>query len=308
MKEYFKTKKGKITIFIISVAVIGLGLYGIMSYQNYQDSLKSEVVFKDIDILNEVSDFMTLVDSYKADELKVLHIEDENGKVVENFETGKRYVVVFKATTKQHEMLFNKLIEFVDTTAPILNGVVENVEVEYGTEYDPLSGVSAIDDFDGNVEVLANKVLTENPQTQLIEYSSKDKAGNEIKGTTTVTVKAPACAVNASFNWETGDCVCESGYTGDGWTGCTVVKKSTSTVTGSKTNTSSGGNKTSGNSNTSQSNTSGTTGSSNGGNGWTVDDPTVGRVPDSVVNDCNQNYNGSCAGLVFGDGSYVIGQ
>lgn len=306
MKEFIKTTKGKVILFVIAVLLVACGAFGYKAYIDYQESFKSSIDFKDIHEIGLSEDLILgLITWFNADTVDIVRIVDANGAVVDKPTVGK-YTIVFEAVRNGKATEFKKEITFVDDIAPVIENVVPEVEIDYGTEYNPEGNVKAIDNVDGEVELVINKLESSTPQKIMIEYFAKDTAGNETRTNSIINVKAPACAVNASFNWKTGDCGCDAGYTGDGWSACTVEKKVTSS-SGSKNTSSSGGTgskNTGGNSSVSSGNSSGN--SSN--EGWTVDDPTVGRVPDNVVNDCNQNYNGSCAGLVFGDGSYVIGQ
>lgn len=162
--------------------------------------------------------------------------------------------------------------------------------MDYGTEYNPEGNVKAIDNVDGQVEVVINKLESSTPQKIMIEYFAKDTAGNETRANSIINVKAPGCAVNATFNWETGDCGCDAGYTGDGWSACAVEKKATSSASGSKTTTSSGGSSSKGSGSTStgtSSNTGSTSSNTNGG--WYADVPSQEAI-DRVHEEGNAKY------------------
>lgn len=68
-----------------------------------------------------------------------------------------------------------------DTLKPVFYGIY-NITIEEGDEFDPLDGVSAIDNVDGDITdriQVIGKVDTSKPGTYLIEYVVKDSAGNE---------------------------------------------------------------------------------------------------------------------------------
>jgi hypothetical protein len=72
-----------------------------------------------------------------------------------------------------------------DTTAPVLSGV-EDVTIFVGGTFDPLAGVSAIDDVDGNITANIRVSGTYNvdaPGTYFLRYVSEDAAGNRSEST-----------------------------------------------------------------------------------------------------------------------------
>lgn len=78
-----------------------------------------------------------------------------------------------------------------DITAPVLQ--VHDFEIVQGGEIDVLSGVSANDDRDGNVEVQVDTADFDKniPGTYAITYRAVDKAGNEASATATIRVLQP---------------------------------------------------------------------------------------------------------------------
>ncbi|KAB7790352.1 immunoglobulin-like domain-containing protein [Bifidobacterium leontopitheci] len=79
-----------------------------------------------------------------------------------------------------------------DTTAPVFKGV-EDVTVEYGADFDPLAGVTATDDVDGDVTAdikVEGTVDTKTAGDYTLTYTVADKAGNTAKATRKVNVKA----------------------------------------------------------------------------------------------------------------------
>ena len=78
-----------------------------------------------------------------------------------------------------------------DKTAPVFSGV-SDVTVEFGASFDPLAGVSAKDDVDGDVTSsikVEGDVDTSKAGTYTLTYTVSDKAGNTATATRVVTVK-----------------------------------------------------------------------------------------------------------------------
>ena len=81
-----------------------------------------------------------------------------------------------------------------DRTAPVFAGVTD-VTVDFGAVFDPLAGVSAKDDVDGDVTAaikVAGSVDTSKAGSYELAYTVSDKAGNVATAKRTVTVKAEA--------------------------------------------------------------------------------------------------------------------
>lgn len=289
MKDFIKTTKGKVTCSIIALLIIVGGFYGFNEYTKYLESMRSKVDFLDAEQIGLSEDLMNLVIAYDADTVAVVRIVDENEKVVDVPSVGK-YTIIYEAVKNGKATEFKKEITFVDDIAPVIENVVSEVEMDYGTEYNPEGNVKAIDNLDGEVELVINKLESSTPQKIMIEYFAKDTAGNETRANSIINVKAPGCAVNATFNWETGDCGCDAGYTGDGWSACAVEKKAASSASGSKTTTSSGGSSSKGSGSTStgtSSNTGSTSSNTNGG--WYADVPSQEAI-DRVHEEGNAKY------------------
>ncbi|EUJ47035.1 immunoglobulin-like domain-containing protein [Listeria fleischmannii] len=81
-----------------------------------------------------------------------------------------------------------------DTTKPVINASDKTLTV--GDSYNPLTGVTASDDTDGDItskiKVTSNNVDTSKAGTYQVSYSVTDAAGNVGTKTITVTVKEPA--------------------------------------------------------------------------------------------------------------------
>ena len=86
-----------------------------------------------------------------------------------------------------------------DTIPPVFSGL-ETTIIPEGFEFDPLTGITAFDNVDGNVtdliivtppagiELVDGKVTINEPGDYVFEYSVSDAAGNEATGSRTITV------------------------------------------------------------------------------------------------------------------------
>ncbi|MEG0165378.1 hypothetical protein [Anaerorhabdus sp.] len=290
MKNFMKTTKGKITIGILCILVIVAGAWGFTEYTKYQEATRTTLLFRETNILGLSEDPLDFVEATDADEIQLLKIM--NGDLImqaEEFQTllPGEYVFVYGATRGGKETQFKIDVKVIDDEAPVISGAADK-EIEYAAEIDLMSGVAAEDNIDGMVEVTSSILNNKLVGIQPVEYTAKDAAGNEAKLMINVTVKQPACAANAIWSGE--DCVCDTGYTGDGWSACTVEKKATSSASGSKTTTSSGetNSKGSGSSSTGTSNNNGST-SSNASGGWYVDVPSQEAI-DKAYQQGNDKY------------------
>lgn len=87
----------------------------------------------------------------------------------------------------------NKTEEAKDVTAPVISGV-EDKTFALGDKISYLSGVTASDDVDGEVEVEVDKseVDVNTPGTYTVTYRAVDAAGNESTAKASITIKKPA--------------------------------------------------------------------------------------------------------------------
>ena len=77
-----------------------------------------------------------------------------------------------------------------DKTSPIILGL-ENISIYYGEEFDPLEGVTAIDDFDGDITdsiIVVEEVNTTELGMYFLKYTVSDAAGNTATEVRYVTV------------------------------------------------------------------------------------------------------------------------
>ena len=80
-----------------------------------------------------------------------------------------------------------------DVTAPVISGVEDKTFV-LGDKISYLSGISAVDDVDGEVEVEVDKseVDVNTPGTYTVTYRAVDAAGNEATAQAQITIENPA--------------------------------------------------------------------------------------------------------------------
>lgn len=288
MRNSIKTTKGKVTVGILFVLITVGTMFGLAEYMKYQESIKSNVVFTDITAIGLSEDLMNLIVTYDADTVAVNRIVDANEKVVDEPTIGN-YTIVFEAVSNGHATEFKKAITFIDDEGPEILGTSDR-EIDYAAEINLLDGVTAKDNVDGIVEVTSTPLNNKLVGIQPVEYTAKDAAGNESKLIINVTIKEPACAVNAKWNGE--DCICRSGYSGDGWNHCKVniTKKTIPANNGTKL---SNGNQTTNNSS-----------SSSGGFSWEIEGPSQEQM-DNTLQEGNNKYGegNSWGGMVMPDGS-----
>ena len=81
----------------------------------------------------------------------------------------------------------------VDTTAPLLFGIADAV-IDVGSTFDPLAGVSAIDDIDGTITssiVVSGTYDVNTAGIYTINFSVSDAAGNDATGSMQLIVRIP---------------------------------------------------------------------------------------------------------------------
>ena len=150
------------------------------------------------------------------------------------------------ATMHFDNMVIEETVLGEDTTAPILSGVQDSVNVLVGATFNPLTGVSAFDAVDGDltadidVEILddalevVSAVDTSAPAVFTVNYTVADEAGNEATDSTTVNVvsmtfKDENLLDNGSFNTAIGD---EWGFWQQDWGTPPVVARTQDTTAG----------------------------------------------------------------------------
>lgn len=91
-----------------------------------------------------------------------------------------------------------------DTTKPVLSGV-SNISIEYGTSFNPMTGVSATDNVDGNISSrisITGSVNTSVQGNYTLKYTVSDNAGNIASSSRIVTVKEKPTVVTHETSLE----------------------------------------------------------------------------------------------------------
>ena len=128
-------------------------------------------------------------------------LSDTNNSVVQSVEVAEDSVVDVTVGTEGNAGYNVRLaglwaartgdVAAADKTAPVFTGV-DDVTVEFGASFDPLAGVSAKDDVDGDVTSaikVEGDVDTSKAGSYTLTYTVSDKAGNTASATRVVTVK-----------------------------------------------------------------------------------------------------------------------
>ena len=222
LKNQNRSKRIKIIVLIlISILLISIILIGSIVGWN-----KIELLFDDIDLrVNQTTisvDYGTsinILDYIEFDERYPLDIIPDE---IDTSHPGKINVVIQQSNgvitaTK------NMIINVNDHTAPVIE------LISYEIYYDAWSGCKAMvknayDEIDGDLknDVCCDDNLEWIDGIAKVNYSVSDVVGN-ISSATLVVKQIPQCGANATWNGE--DCVCNSGYTGDAWNGCTAEVK-----------------------------------------------------------------------------------
>ncbi|KAA8822902.1 immunoglobulin-like domain-containing protein, partial [Bifidobacterium vespertilionis] len=123
-----------------------------------------------------------------------------------------------------------------DTTAPVFAGV-EDASVAFGADFDPLAGVTASDDVDGDVTgsvKVSGSVDTSKPGVYELTYTVADAAGNTATAKRKVTVKeADKPSVDKSDLQAAVDAageLTESDYTAESWEAFASALRNANTV------------------------------------------------------------------------------
>lgn len=124
---------------------------------------------------------------------------EESGKTIEWAESdvdwtktkaGESYVLEGKVEGSLKVTV--KVTVVTDSTAPVFSGIDDRT-ITAGTAFDPLAGVSATDDFDGDVTAsikVKGEVNTGKPGSYKLTYSVSDSSGNSTQAVRTITVVA----------------------------------------------------------------------------------------------------------------------
>lgn len=206
MDETSKGSKGKVILFAVFVLII-IGVIAVYFVLIKPKENQPQVIFND-DVLQlgMSQDPNDLLKEWNAESIECCRYVNASGVESTVVTTPGEYTVYFTAVNKGYVTEFKKKVNFIDDVPPVFENVNEEVDVEYATEFDPLSQVKAIDNVDGEVPVSMTQLDTSTTQHIIVEYTAIDAAGNEAKASTTYNVIAPVCALNTTFNWDQGVC------------------------------------------------------------------------------------------------------
>lgn len=122
--------------------------------------------------------------------LGVLTVMGVSGALIYDFNMPEN---VNEAIEKKADEKIVKIDIKKDEVAPVITGE-KNWEVELGSEINILEGVSATDDVDGSVKVMATAFSTNKEGEQIVTLTAEDKSQNKTTKEITVNVVAPVVA------------------------------------------------------------------------------------------------------------------
>ncbi len=231
----------KIALIVIGVLLVGGICYFVFNkYQAEQEARRIDIIIDtEISEVAYGTDLMDLVTVNKADKVAA-KLTDAEGNEVSEPKANTEYTMVVTAVASDNTEEFKHTVMFIDDTAPVIKGVEDYKEIAFGSEFDVLNGVSATDDVDGDVEVTVegDTVDPKQPKEYSLIYKATDLSDNEASIKSTVKVLEPTCGANAT--WDGSDCVCNDGYQGNAWAGCTAIPAKKPVNTNNPTNQSQG--------------------------------------------------------------------
>ena len=212
----------KVGLIISGIALILLiitagSLIGWNTIRLYFDSIDLNLTDSEVSCsLNESIDPMSYLSSF--DERYELNIIPES---VDTTSIGDREVI-YQQSNGAKTVSKTLQIHVMDLDPPQITLSTDEIYIDGFTTCDALV-VSATDNVDGD---LTDQVTCSGTDLEFVEdkaemvYTVTDSSGNT--ATASITVLAiPECALNAY--WNGSSCVCDAGYEGDGFEGCTLI-------------------------------------------------------------------------------------
>jgi hypothetical protein len=171
-------------------------------------------------------------------------LDNQRGGIL--FELGKVNGAQINTTMYFDDIAIEESTADEDTVAPVFTGVQATVNLTVGSNYNPLTGVTAFDVVDGDLtedivvviknaqDAVVNAVVTSVAGTFTVEYSVEDSKGNEATAESAVTVvdllfRDENLFTNGSFTTAIGEEW--SFYTRD-WAPAPVVNRSQDVAAG----------------------------------------------------------------------------
>ncbi|MFJ7679687.1 immunoglobulin-like domain-containing protein [Peribacillus sp. NPDC097198] len=120
-----------------------------------------------------------------------------------------KYTLTYRIADKAGNITIKKrVVTVIDKSAPILNGV-DDVSIDYGTIFDPMNGVFATDNVEGDVTAIVQiqgSVNTLKEGTQSIKYIVSDKSGNTTTKIRKITInEAPLVLFSTNQDYVSPD-------------------------------------------------------------------------------------------------------
>ena len=115
-------------------------------------------------------------------------------KVVGDVNVNKAgaYVITYSVSDHaENTVILKRKVTVVDNIKPVLSGIFD-IEINYGEKFNPLAGITAFDNNDGDLTKsirVVGKVDTQTPGSYILTYSVSDKAGNTTTIKRVITVK-----------------------------------------------------------------------------------------------------------------------
>ncbi|OCA86561.1 hypothetical protein A8L44_09195 [Bacillus sp. FJAT-27986] len=129
---------------------------------------------------------VTATDNYDGDLTSKIKVE---GTV--NVEKAGSYPLTYSVTDQSgNEATVKRTVTVIDSTDPILSGV-KDLEINFGDEFDPLKGITASDNNDGDITSkikVEGAVNVNKAGSYKLTYSVSDESGNNATAERTVTV------------------------------------------------------------------------------------------------------------------------
>jgi hypothetical protein len=145
------------------------------------------------------TEIRTITTDWETYSFKFTHRQDNpRGGLL--FELGRVSDVQINTTMYFDDIAIEETTADEDTVAPVFTGVQATVNLTVGSNYNPLTGVTAFDVVDGDVtedivvviknaqDAVVNAVVTSVAGTFTVEYSVEDSKGNEATAESAVTV------------------------------------------------------------------------------------------------------------------------
>jgi hypothetical protein len=191
------------------------------------------------------TEIRTITTDWETYSFKFTHRQDNpRGGLL--FELGRVSDVQINTTMYFDDIAIEETTADEDTVAPVFTGVQATVNLTVGSNFNPLTGVTAFDVVDGDVtedivvviknaqDAVVNSVVTSVAGTFTVEYSVEDSKGNEATAESAVTVvdllfKNENLFTNGSFATAIGEEW--SFYTRD-WAPAPVVNRSQDVAAG----------------------------------------------------------------------------